>query len=518
MEEKKLNQIEQSNETAYESNNTEKELWEALQPEYPKIELSTPDENSPKIRTYEVNNSYFADKGCCRSEGSRTYSVQDLVTIETSWYCSPDGIDYGRWIDKINLFPTEEDIPQEYDNTTSNKYGSGQYDYLSYDKENKRIWSFSTGNNLASQDHYFWVSPNSTVLFPWIETVQECNGWYLHHIIIDNKSDYKYVDAKSIQETINALFDQKREMERLAEYREKYGDIWLELPWTEYSSGYYAPRVYIWDKHGIPAHEYSNEKWTTNKILVKFWKPWDCINFIRYWRWYSAYISEDMSIWLSIKTDHRRNNQQQWWYTDLDDSIIQPWQIFINGEDVYEETMETVKSIKQGRINSRKSKFHDLKETLVNTYLFTESEFRDLCKYPWKWNILSFLSTVTSILEKNNITKDEIFNAMEEIKYPVNWDIFQNYISIKRVAKNFRDYDVKRVIDKWYAWSYIMDTIKWINRVWNFDDAIAALKLWLENGLFRKWNLVYTTKKEEDNPEISDFWQKLLDAGLCFKD
>jgi len=63
-----------------------------------------------------------------------------------------------------------------------------------------------------------------------------------------------------------------------------------------------------------------------------------------------------------------------------------------------------------------------------------------------------------------------------------------------------------------------MDTIKWINRVWNFDDAMAALKLWLENGLFRKWNLVYTTKKKEDNPEISDFWQKLLDAGLCFKD
>jgi hypothetical protein len=83
-EKENLNQIEQSNETANNDNVVAKELTETLQtPEYPQLVLSQPGDNSPKIKTYEINNSYFADKGCCRSEGFRTYSIQDLVTIET---------------------------------------------------------------------------------------------------------------------------------------------------------------------------------------------------------------------------------------------------------------------------------------------------------------------------------------------------------------------------------------------------------------------------------------------------
>jgi hypothetical protein len=140
-----------------------------------------------------------------------------------------------------------------------------------------------------------------------------------------------------------------------------------------------------------------------------------------------------------------------------------------------------------------------------------------MCKYAWKWKVLSFLYTVISILGTNNITKDEIFEAMKEIENTVNWDTFHNYILIKRKAKKFRDYDVKRVLDKWYAWAYLYHNFPWIQFVWNFDDAMAALKLCFENGLFRKWNLVYTTKKEDTNTEISDFGQKLLDAWLGAK-
>lgn len=511
MEEKNLNQIEQSNETANENNNTEKELWEVLQPEYPQITLSQPDENSPKIRTYEVNNSYFADKGCCRSEGSRTYSIQDLVTIETSSYCSPDGRSYGNSIDKINLFPSEEDLPKEYDNTTSNKYGSGQYDYLSYDKENKRIWSYSTGNNLASQDHYFWVSPDSTILFPWVETVEECNWWYFHHIILDNQSDYKYVDKPTIQETINAFYDQKMAKEKLEKYREKNWDIWLELPWTIYSSGYYQPRAYIWDKHWTPAHEYSNERWNTRKILVKFWKPWDCINFYWWWAWYSVYIDEAKRVDLDIKTSCRWNNQQEWWYDEMDSSNIQPWQIFINGEDVYEETVSKITGLQNEKKEKRKNKFTELKDKLINEYKFTESEFSDLCRYSWKWKVLSFLSTVTSMMETSGVTKNELFAVMDEIKYDDSM-VFQNYVFIRKKAKKIRDCDVKRVVDKWIAWAYLWDNLPWIKFVWYFDDAIAALKLALDKGLFRKGDLVYTSKTQENT--ISDLWQALLDAGV----
>jgi len=452
MEEKKLNQIEQSNEIANENNNTEKELWEALQSKYPKIELSTPDENSPKIRTYEVNNSYFADKGCCRSEGSRTYSVQDLVTIETSWYCSPDGRDYGRWIDKINLFPTEEDIPQEYDNTTSNKYGSGQYDYLSYDKENKRIWSYSVYSSSSSwSEHYFWVSPDSTILFPWMETVQECNGWYFHHIIINEKSGYRYVDRNSIQDSINALIDQKKEKEKVEEYRKN--DLWVELYWTEHIvNAYGVYNIYIWNKHGEPAHKGGQEIWNTNKILVKFWNPWDCIVFYWWWTTYCVHVNNDK--WISIT----HNMDEYWWNDKLK---IHSWQIFINWEDVYNSTINRVQEKKNEQKlfldeldrkckENWKLRFNALKDILINTNSFTESEFKSICKYAWKWKILGFLGVVESMMISGNIKKEEILSTMKDIEYPGN-TIFWNYILIKRKAKKFRDYDVKRVIDKWYA-------------------------------------------------------------------
>ena len=95
MEEKNLEKIEQPNEVANNDNLAVKDLSETLQaPEYPQIVLSQPDENSPKIRTYLKDNSYFATKGTCRSDSSRMYSIQDLVTIETSSYCSPDRRDY----------------------------------------------------------------------------------------------------------------------------------------------------------------------------------------------------------------------------------------------------------------------------------------------------------------------------------------------------------------------------------------------------------------------------------------
>lgn len=446
IEKEKLNQVEQSDETANNDNGVVEELTEALQtPEYPQIVLSQPGENSPKIKTYEVNNSYFADKWTCRSERQRCYSIQDLVTIETSSYCSPDGRNYSYAISKINLFPKEEDTPEEYDNTTSDKYGSGQYDYLAYDKENKEIFSYIECNQLSSRTHYFRVSTDDTVIFPGIETVQECNWWYLHHIIIDNKSAYKDVKEDSIQWTIKALYDQKIIREKLEEYRKKYGDIWLELPWTKYSSGYYQPRVYMWDQHWTPAHEYSSESWNTNSLLVKFWKPWDYINFYRWREWYTISIDEDKRVYISNHTSCRWNNNQKRWYDELYESNIQRWQIFINGEDVYESTMSRISEKQKETKENRENKFTELKDKLVRKCSFTESEFCDMCKYAWKWNVLSFLSKVISMMDTSDITKDEILNVMKDIKYPGNDMVFWNYVLIKRKSKTLKHKYVKKL-------------------------------------------------------------------------
>ena len=101
-------------------------------------------------------------------------------------------------------------------------------------------------------------------------------------------------------------------------------------------------------------------------------------------------------------------------------------------------------------------------------------------------------------------------SAMVEIKYPGDM-VFRKYVLIKRKAKKIRHYDAKRVLEKGYARKYLTDNLPWIEFVWYLDEAMWALKLALDQWLFRKDNFVYTTALE---PTISDLWQALIDAGV----
>lgn len=498
---------------------------------YPEIILSQPDENSPKIRTYFKNNSSFADKGTCCSDVTKTLSVQDLVLLTIDYYCSPDWRNHRRRILNIDLFPKENDLPDEYDNTESNKYGSGTYDYLVHNKENDKIFEYWEWDQLSWKKNYFRVSPDDTVLLPDIETVEPCNWWYFHHIVIDNKCWYKTVDGKTIQEVINGLIDQKREKERVAEYREKNGDIWIELPFTEYYQWWYETKVYMWDAHWTPAHEHTNETRTTNKILVKYWKPGDSINFY-YWDWfykwarYTLSIDENKKIDIYIHTGHSRNNQQKWWYVELKDSNIQKWQIFINGVDVYESTIARLSEYKKEQKEKRNTAFAELKELFINEANFSEDEFKELTKYPWKWWILWFLSIVKTMLmltgDSTRITKEELFDWIKDIKnidkkyfseitkkmtgfeiYSMNSFILRNYILLKKNKEAIKYSVAKRVVDKAHAWQYLYDSMPWITLVGDFNDSILALRIALDNWLFGK------EKKESNN---NDLWIKLKKA------
>lgn len=496
---------------------TSSQLWETLNTDkYPKLILSQPDENSPKIRTYAQNNSPFADKGTCSTEITGTCSVQDLVLLTTDYYCSPDWRSYSKKILNIDLFPKESDLPDEYNNTRSDKYWSGKYDYLAYDKENDQVFRYWEWNQLSRKQNYFRVSPDDTVLLPDIETVEPCNGWYFHHIVIDNKCWYKTVDGKNIQEVVNALIDQKREKERIAEYRKKNWDIGIELPFTEYYRWWYETRVYMWDHHWTPAHEHSDERRTTSKILVKHGNPWDHINFYNGAR-YTLYIDGNKHIRISLNTDHRWNNQQDWWYKELNESTIQKWQIFVNGQDVYESTVSRIAEYSKEQKEKRNTKFNELKEFFVNEAGFSENEFNELTKYPRKWERLSFLEWIRWLLSEDdnpnissikdqNITKDEILETTREtLAFHMNYAELVNYILIKRKAGSI-DYDTaKRVKDKAYAFAYLSDSLPWIpfSMVGKFDDAIVALSIALKTWLFRKMTILHSNK---------DLWIKLQEA------
>ena len=209
-----------------------------------------------------------------------------------------------------------------------------------------------------------------------------------------------------------------------------------------------------------------------------------------------------------------RCNNQKWWQVECLETKLQKWQILINWKDVYDETIQTLSEQKKEKITQRESKFKELHETLINTYWFTQEEFDSLCKYAWKWKKIAFLITIKDMLnsESSKISKDEILNTIKEIQINEGM-IFWNYILLKKESTKISANIVSKIIEKWYARQYIYDHIPWISFVWYFDDVIWALKIWLDNWIF-KWNkdIVYSTWNWEFK---SDLAQKLIDAWLA---
>lgn len=367
-------------------------LSENLKPKYPEISLSKPGKNSPQIRTYHENKSSFVNEGNINISGS--FSVQDLVIIIIKYFYSPDI--HENEISDIILFPTEKNLPSEQYNKNKN----GTYDYLEHDEENKQEFEFKERTQQYSKTHYFRVSPDDKVLLPDIEKVEPCNGWYFHHIVIDNKCWYKTVNGQTIQEVIYGLIDQQKRKEQPKKEQEK----------------------------------------------------------------------------------------------------------------------------EEEQIEKRNNEFAKRKEYFIKELKFSEKEFWILSKFPWKWKMLWFFTTVKKMLTINSskITKKELLDWIKEMRkldktyfrtitkeitgsevYGMNSWILRNYILLKRNKDEIQYSKAEKVVNKANAWKYLRDYIPWISFEWNFKDAVVALKIALDSWLFGKKEMLSWNQ---------DFWIKLANA------
>lgn len=455
-----------------------------LQADPPKVILSKANNASPIIKTYYHDLSYHANKWSSKWESYRLYSIQDLVTIKTHYYCSPDGRQHSKWISEITLFPTNESLPQDYDHSQRNKYWEWSNDILQIDEKNNTIFSIETRNELYSRNHYFWVSPDESITFPEIEKVEKCNGWYFHHLTIDSSSDYRPVEWETIEEVIQKLWEQKQKRDALELYRKKHGDLWLELPWTtQYNGRYSAPRSYMSDRHWIPHH--NNQERETNKLLVKFWEKNSNLNIFFDWKWFTIEIDENNLLDIRIRTDRQRNNSQKRWYEECYDTNLQEGQVFINGKDIYKETIEEIKTAAKGRRESRNKEFNTLKEEIIKQLNFSNEEFNWLCEYPRKGEVIRFLSTISKLWwnENNKVKKEEILEAMWEMKYISN-KAFADYLYLKRNANKVSEKDARKAIEKAWSWYYLWHFFPDFSFESNFDDVIEVIKVGLENWIF----------------------------------
>lgn len=455
-----------------------------LQAEPPKVVLSTANNSSPIIKTYYHDLSHHANKWSSKSESYRQYSIQDLVTIKTHYYCSPDGRMSRKTISEINLFPTKEDIPQEHNHSTRNKYGEWDNDVLELDETNKKVFAIETWNNRYSHQNYFWVSPDESVIFPEIEKVVKCNGWYFHHLTIDSTTDYRPVEWETIQEVIQKLWEQKQKKDALELYRKKHGDLWLELPWTtQYNGRYSAPTSYMSDKHWIPYH--NDQERETNKLLVKFWEKNSYLDIFFDWKWFTIKIDENNHLDIRIRTNYQWNNSQKRWYEECQETELKKGQVFINGKDIYEETIKRISTMEQKRKEQIKTRFKTLKEELKNNFQFSDEEFDWLCKYPGKRKVLSFLSTIKELLsnEEDQVSKEDILEAMREIKYMSN-QAFSDYLLLKRNGDKVSANSAKKAIEKAYSWAYLSHYFPNFEFKWHFDDVKKVINIGVKNWIF----------------------------------
>lgn len=165
-------------------------------------------------------------------------------------------------------------------------------------------------------------------------------------------------------------------------------------------------------------------------------------------------------------------------------------------------------------MTARNKKYQEYKANII-AFGFSKDEFKQICECALKWSLLKFLSVIDMLTkDKNyNIKKEEILWITEDLKkvnrYSTNYNLYIDYLLIKRVAYKFNSSYIKNVLNKAHSNKYLKDKL-WIPFVWY--EGIQALELWLLVWLFRDDLTDYTTKTDDE--WIGIIWQKLIEAWL----
>lgn len=445
------------------------------------------------------NGSSFANKGMCSSQGSRMVSVGETVAFHYEYYCSPDGNsgNSGANLLKADYLLQKEIVLEEYDNTESDRFGSGHYDRKKIVelpniwKHKRESWQSHGGNH----DNFLCVVLGTQELqlsIPFskgsrIEEIRENPGKFLHVYKLDD-ADYRLVEtASSFEEAIEKIKYESLKIKAahgLANWR-----TGREIPVQYHKQDYYAPSA------AVVGDGTSSRTWCTDTkgswLKIMPCVPAGCHNVILFG--YSGYIcvpdrKGDQIPFLGLNFSHRCGNSQSYYEELIKETTIQKGWFFLDGEDLYEETVTAVSCNKGAEKASRALRFEEYSKTV------TEKYGKEILKLALrkKGSVLEILKALTEVSAEIAISEmKKILELSSSGSTVLN---LSNFVSTK-----IDTFKAAKVAEKAYAWAYLNDAFPGVKFSGYFDEAKTALKIYSES-----WNI----EKKINNPTLGDYFSQ----------
>lgn len=447
------------------------------------------------------------------------FSIGNLVAFSYSHYCSPDGND-GR--SGTNLLGADYSLQQEivleeYDNTESDKYGSGNYDRKKV-VELSDVWKHeeSSWQRFGGHNHNFLCTVLGTqepqigepfVKGQRIEEVRENPGRWLHVYEVDDTDFTISEKATSFEEAIQKI--KTESPKNKAAYGLANWAKGEEFPVWYYKQDYYAPSA------GVGGDGTHGGSWCTSED-AGWLRIMPCVpagNYSVYIFGGAGYIhvpNRDFdgqlpSVGLNVYTHWA--NSQSYNRLPLTETTIQKGWFFFNGEDISEKTIAIVKENIVGIVANRKAKFAEAKAKALEVGI-TETEIGQISKLAGKGNVISRLSLATRLVVDQKQGINFVLQIFTDL-LGQNTAVIENYSYLVAHAHEIKLSSAKRAT-RAYAWKYLQDLIPGYGTGY-FDEAMEALMLSLDNNVpFMNGN-VETFGGENSE---SDLAIRLREAGL----
>ena len=468
-------------------------------------------------------------KGCGSSDSEYFFSVGDLVAFRVNSFSSPDGRSFGHGCipKQENYLLQEEILLEEFDNSTfPGEPGHGPVGGMDRKtiEEIVNVFWHKYSRPVISRTFLLGVLDTSENVFSGgfihgeISEVRNHSGKFLH--IYEIPEEYRECKGETFESTVAAInLQKKQEDEYQADLAAKN---WrgVELVFGITASGWYESEA-SFGRHSVQrAHEYDSTSRSHYNLMIMPCVPnggtrgnknsWSCrpIHF---------YLPNGMPVSLSLYTDknpeidtitdHRWNNQQSWWYVQIETIEIQPGWIFVDGEDVFYCTKKIIEENRAKKITTRNAKFAEAKAKAFEAGI-TETQIGQIIKLADKGQIINTLKLVTTMVAKYSpVFILEIFNYIPS----ENPEVIENYAYLVAHAGEIKLANVKLATKNAYARSYINNLIPGYITGGHFDFYMRALSLALANKVSFKNGNNETFGGE--NCE-SDLAVKLREAGL----
>jgi hypothetical protein len=196
-------------------------------------------------------------------------------------------------------------------------------------------------------------------------------------------------------------------------------------------SGWYASRATFGEKEIIPQHEHDGTYRHHYKLVIASHVPNGTYSFYNEKTPMSLTISSEENPIIDVLTHTHWANSQSWDHCEIFALNIQKGWFFIDGEDVYENTVKIINENKKSRSFELSQKFNAAKTAVIEAG-FCEEDIAILIKVAPKGKVINLLVAV-SVIVQDGISTEAIIRICETLKGE-NPSVVQNYVEIYKKA------------------------------------------------------------------------------------